>query len=207
LFIDRGSLLIQTTDQPLKKIEWPSASVGFRNPTTVPKRFSIGAFLGITTLWSVLILGLQQMNAPNMIYFFLGIQLFLVCIAQMRFEKSPRWASFVVGGVVMYGVVLIASRFPYEGGRSATTMFTATQFFGFWGGDNYMVYRMFRRRMDDIWVSQWIDELLTLLFSLGLGGAYGYAMGAFTAGVFLIGNRISHWFEPPVDPDPQPKVS
>lgn len=142
-----------------------------------------------------MVMGLQQLNAPIMLYFFFGIQLCLVCLAQMRFEQSPRWASCVVGSVVMYVVVIIAAKFPYDNGRTSTTMFTASQFVGFWGGDNYMVYRAFQMRMGDVWISTWFDEVLTFLVCTGLGGAYGYAIGTFTAGVFLLGNRFSHWVE------------
>lgn len=174
--------------------------VDFRNPMTVPKRFSIGAFLGITTVWSIMVLGLRQLSAPTVLFYFFGIQLFLVCLAQMKFDKTPRWASFVAGSIVMYAVVFISSWIPLEYGGYPTRIFTAGQFVSFWGGGNSLIYLLYRNagmRIEDVMFSTWGDELLALVLSLGVGGAYGYALGTFTAGIFLLGGRVSQWFEGP----------
>jgi hypothetical protein len=169
--------------------------ITFRTPVTVPKRFSIGAFLGITTVWSLMVTGLQQLSAPTMLYYFFGIQLFLVCLAQMRFEKSPRWASCVAGVVVLYLVVVTRAWIPLDRGRHQSTLFTATQFVFFWGRDIYFFYWLTGVGLNEIWFGRLFDELLALVLSAVMGGAYGYALGTFTAGIFLLGNRVSHWFE------------
>jgi hypothetical protein len=185
---------------PAKPMEIAKTQVDFRNPMTVPKRFSIGAFLGITTVWSVMVLGLRQLNAPTVLYYFFGIQLFLVCLAQMKFDKTPRWASSVAGSIVMYVVVFISSWIPLEYGAYPTRFFTAGQFVSFWGGGNSLIYLFYRNaglRVEDIIFSRWGDEAIALFLSLGVGAAYGYALGTFTAGIFLLGGRVSQWFESP----------
>jgi hypothetical protein len=194
------NVLSATSPDQIENYETAKSPVGFRNPMTVPKRFSIGAFLGITTVWSMMVLGLLQLNAAPVLYFFFGIQLFLVCLAQMKFDKAPRWASFVAGSIVMYTVVVISSWIPLEYGRYPTRIFTASQFLSFWGGGNsllYFVYRNAGLRVEDAIFSPWIDELVAAVLSLGVGGAYGYGLGTFTAGIFLLGGRVSQWFEAP----------
>lgn len=189
-----------TSTDTIEMKEIAKSPVGFRNPATVPKRFSIGAFLGITTVWSLMVVGLLHLNAAVVLYFFFGIQLFLVCLAQMKFDKAPRWASFVAGSIVMYAVVLIFSWVPLEYGRYPTRIFTASQFLSFWGGGNSLLYFFYRSnglRVEDAIFSPWTDELVAALLSLGVGGAYGYGLGTFTAGIFLLGGRVSQWFEAP----------
>lgn len=179
-------------------LESAKPRIDFRNPITVPKRFSIGAFLGITTVWSLMVLGLLQLNAAPVLYYFFGIQLFLVCLAQMKFEKTPRWASFVAGSMVMYAAVLISSWIPLEYGRYPTRIFTASQFLSFWGGGNSLLYLFYRSaglRIEDVLFSPWTDELIAFALSCFVGGAYGYGLGTFTAGIFLLGGRVSQWFE------------
>lgn len=185
----------------------PRAIRRFFEATTVPKRFSIGAFLAITTIWAVMVLGLRQARAPYMLFYFFGIELCLVCLAQMRFERSPRWASTLVGAILMYVVVVIAALSPGPRDRHYSRFFIASQIVGFWAADNYMVFLYLGLRPNDVWISPWGDEIAALLFSLGVGGAYGYALGTFAAGIFLLGNLLQGWLIPSgslSDSNPQP---
>lgn len=153
-----------------------------------------------------MVMGLQQLSAPTMLYYFFGVQLFFVCLAQMRFDKSPRWASIVSGALILYIVVVFRAWIPFGNGRMQSTLFTTTQFVFFWGRDVYFFYWLTGIGLNDIWINRFVDELSAIFLSMLVGGAYGYALGAFTAGIFLLGNRVSTWFEGqiPISESPSP---
>src|SRR5688572_29636997 len=74
----------------------------------VPRRFGMSAILGIMTALAVLFGGFQMYDAHPVLYLFFGVQVLVICLAQMLYGKTPRFASAVSGGLLL-PVFLIGS--------------------------------------------------------------------------------------------------
>lgn len=67
----------------------------------VPKRLSMAALLAIMTALPFLFGGLRFLEAPPVIYLFLGTLVMIISLAQMFFGRVPRQASVAVGAVLL----------------------------------------------------------------------------------------------------------
>lgn len=69
-----------------------------RNVYAVPRKFGIGTLLVATTFFAMLFGILQWAGARPEHLFFYSAFVVTVSLAQMVFERSPRWASILAGG-------------------------------------------------------------------------------------------------------------
>jgi hypothetical protein len=74
---------------------------------SVPRRFGMGTLLVATTLFAMLFAFLQWARARPEELFFYTAFVATVSVAQMVFERSPRWASVIAGGVYLPLSVLV----------------------------------------------------------------------------------------------------
>jgi hypothetical protein len=68
---------------------------------TVPRTFGMSAILGIMTALAVLFAGFRIYDAHPVLYLFFGVQVLVICIAQMLYGKTPRFASAASGSLLM----------------------------------------------------------------------------------------------------------
>jgi protein-S-isoprenylcysteine O-methyltransferase Ste14 len=74
----------------------------------VPKRFSLSAVIALVTMYAVMFgfinllqSQLSEFEPSPILHLFFGVQLMAIWIGQMRFEKSPRLISVVVGAFLL----------------------------------------------------------------------------------------------------------
>jgi hypothetical protein len=67
----------------------------------VPRRFGMSAILGIMTALAVLFGGFRLYDAHPVLYLFFGVQVLVICIAQMLYGQTPRFASIASGGALL----------------------------------------------------------------------------------------------------------
>ncbi len=67
----------------------------------VPRTFGMSAILGIMTALAVLFGGFRIYDAHPVLYLFFGVQALVICMAQMFYGQTPRFASAASGGVVL----------------------------------------------------------------------------------------------------------
>ena len=67
----------------------------------VPRTFGMSAILGIMTALAVLFGGFRLYDAHPVLYLFFGVQVLVICIAQMLYGQTPRFASAVSGGILL----------------------------------------------------------------------------------------------------------
>jgi hypothetical protein len=67
----------------------------------VPSRFGMAGILAITTFMAVLFGILRYMNAPGLVYVFLGLLSLVTCLVQMRYGDVPRKASIIAGAITL----------------------------------------------------------------------------------------------------------
>jgi hypothetical protein len=97
-----------------------------RNVYAVPRRFGTGTLLLATTLFAMLFAFLQWARARPEELFFYTAFVATVSFAQMVFERSPRWASILAGGVYlpvsMLVIPMIRGRPIWRGTGSTSLM-------------------------------------------------------------------------------------
>ena len=71
----------------------------------VPCRFGVSGLIAITSLMAVIFGILQRYDVHPLAYVFLGIMVLFTCIAQMRFGKTPRLASCIMGAILLSVIV------------------------------------------------------------------------------------------------------
>ncbi len=67
----------------------------------VPRTFGMSAILGIMTALAFLFGGFQLYSAHPVLYLFFGVQVVVICVAQMLYGKAPRFASAVSGALLL----------------------------------------------------------------------------------------------------------
>ena len=106
----------------------------------VPRRFGTGTLLVATTLFAMLFAFLQWAHARPEELFFYTAFVATVSVAQMVFERSPRWASILAGGfylpLSMFVIPLIRGRGVWRGTSSinAVQWILIGLFIGYLGG-------------------------------------------------------------------------
>lgn len=68
---------------------------------SVPKRFGLSAILAMMTAIAFLFGALRRLDAPPMVYLFLGTLVMVICLVQMFFGAVPRQASVIAGAVLL----------------------------------------------------------------------------------------------------------
>ena len=84
----------------------------------VPKRFGVSGILGLTTGMALLFGFLRFLDAPPVVFLFLGSMALVICIVQMFWGAVPRKASMAAGASLwpFFSVAaLIAGDAPWEG--------------------------------------------------------------------------------------------
>ena len=68
---------------------------------SVPKRFGLSALMALMTALACLFGALRLFDTPPVVYLFLGIQVMMICVAQMFYNAEPRRASMIAGAILM----------------------------------------------------------------------------------------------------------
>jgi hypothetical protein len=93
-----------------------------------PRRFGMGTLLLATTLFAMLFAVLQWARVRPEQLFFYALFVATVSLAQMVFERSPRWASVLAGGVYlplsMMLIPMIRGRPVFREGDTGSTVVT-----------------------------------------------------------------------------------
>lgn len=86
-------------------IRRPPQTTGPAPPKTysAPRRFGIGALLGVATACAVLIWCLPVLNTPPPVIIAISVFLAIVAGVQAVFKESLRWASIIAGEVCAVG--------------------------------------------------------------------------------------------------------
>lgn len=91
---------------------------------SVPRRFGMSAIIALVTMFAIMFgilnaikLEITEFELPLTVHLFFGTLLMLVWIAQMRFTKSARWASVLVGAVLMPLFILLSAGHPTRPGQ------------------------------------------------------------------------------------------
>lgn len=96
--------------------QYPYPAPALRPKTySVPRRFGMAALLAIMTALACLFGGLRFLEAPPVVYLFLGTEVMVICVAQMLYNAEPRRAS-VVAGAILLPVFSLGSSFFLRGG-------------------------------------------------------------------------------------------
>jgi len=67
----------------------------------VPRQFGMSAILGIMTALALLFGVFQMYSAHPVFYLFFGVQVLVICLAQMIYGKAPRFASVASGALLL----------------------------------------------------------------------------------------------------------
>lgn len=105
---------------------------------SVPRRFGMAALLAIMTALACLFGGLRFLDAPPVVYLFLGTEVMVICVAQMLYNAEPRRAS-VVAGAILLPVFSLGSAFFLRGGDQVEALCWAIPSVAFGAFAGYLV--------------------------------------------------------------------
>ncbi len=81
---------------------WPSPMGRAKEKVySVPKRFGLSAILAMMTAIAFLFGALRRLDAPPMVYLFLGTLVMVICLVQMFFGEVPRQASVIASAALL----------------------------------------------------------------------------------------------------------
>jgi hypothetical protein len=129
----------QATYPPLSYYsQYPHAAPLKFKTYSVPRRFGMAALLAIITALACLFGGLRLLDAPPVIYLFLGTEVMIVCVAQMLYNAEPRRASMVAGAILL-PIFSVGASFFLRGGDQVEALCWAIPSVAFGAFAGYLV--------------------------------------------------------------------
>ncbi|MGE0760363.1 MAG: hypothetical protein AB7O38_25335 [Pirellulaceae bacterium] len=142
-------------------------SGGAERVYSVPRRFGTGTILLATTLFAILFGALNYARARPWELFFYAAFVATVSLFQAVFNRTPRWASILSGGVYLPLSLILFGSFGLVGRRSGLP----------------------RIRFDGL--PGFLDLVLWAMF---VGLVVGYLGGTLIAGIFLVSDYTVRYF-------------
>jgi len=110
----RRAFLGPTYDEYAARTGWflPSAAPVKKSQYQVPSRFGLTAIMGLLTVLAFIFGALRAVEAPPVVYLFVGSEIVAICLVQILVGSSPRGGSAVTGAVLLPFWVYMTLRTP-----------------------------------------------------------------------------------------------
>lgn len=90
----------------------PSAAPVKKSQYQVPSRFGLTAIMGLLTILAFIFGALRAVEAPPVVYLFVGSEIMAICLVQILVGSSPRGGSTLTGAVLLPFWVYMTLRTP-----------------------------------------------------------------------------------------------
>ncbi|MBC8355172.1 MAG: hypothetical protein H8E66_24620 [Planctomycetes bacterium] len=154
----------------------PNATPVKKTQYQVPSRFGLTAILGLLTVLAVIFGALRAVEAPAVIYLFVGSEIVAICLAQILVGSAPRGGSMLIGAILLPLWVYLTLEMPPV---------------------SRLIYLTIDGSRD---LSPTLIHLLVAVAKLlwfvtlgAFGGLMGYCIGTLAAGFFLMMDVIEPW--------------